>query len=411
MILKFPNFLKRLLSETEKSSAKKIDMSFKENDSITIGAEIELHILDKETLAPVDRADELIERLKVHSKQYVPELFKSFIEINSSPHASVYTLEEELRILIGLAREEADAMGLTLMGAGCHPFMHYMEVTARDYSRYGELLDRHKWLIRRWAVSGMHIHLGMKSALDCLRFMHFFEHFIPHLVALSASSPFWQSSDTGMHSYRSTISEALSTSSLMYTAKSWSEIVELVDRLERSKTIGSLKDLHWDIRPSPGYGTLEIRVFDMPTNLQDMIAICAFVHTMALWFSKHGDWLVSMPKPPMWMARENKWRATRDGLDAEIIKDYEGNTICIREDIFSQLNRINQTVRAKDYSLYIDNLKSIVENGSSAARQRIVFASSGSLKSVVAHNINELEAGSPIQPEISAEENTQKTLV
>lgn len=406
-MIKVPDFMRRLIgtipAETEETF-KKIDLSFKKNDSITIGAEVELHTLDKVTLAPVDRADDLIAQLSIHSKQYVPEFFKSFIEINSTPHASIYTLEEELTKLIRGAEVEADNLGLALMGSGCHPSMHYMEVTARDYSRYGELLDRHKWLIRRWAVSGMHIHLGMKSAVDCLRFMHFFEHFIPHLVALSASSPFWQSSDTGMHSYRSTISESLSTSSLMYTVNSWGEMTELVERLERSHTIGSLKDLHWDIRPSPGYGTLEIRVFDMPTNLQDMAAICAFVHTMALWFSKHGDWLSSMPKPPMWMARENKWRATRDGLDARIIKDYEGNTVCIREDILNLLKRIDQTVRAKDYSGYIDHLKSIVENGSSSTRQRQVFANSGSLKDVVAHNIQELRVGRPIQPQIPAEE-------
>jgi glutamate---cysteine ligase / carboxylate-amine ligase len=382
-----------------------LNLDFKSNESITIGIEVELQIIDKRSLSLCDRADELIERLKPHSDQYVPELFKSIIEINSSPHPTVHELGPEMERLLNTAQIEANAMGCALMGSGCHPIARYEELVTRTSERYEQLLDRNQWLMRRWMVSGMHIHLAMPSANECIRFMMFFEHYIPHLLALSASSPYWQSSDTGLESCRSIISEALPTASLIYTIDSWAGLVELVNSLKISKTITHLKDLHWDIRPSPGYGTLELRVFDMPTNLKDILAIAAFVHTLALWFSQQGDWLTSMPKPTMWMARENKWRAMRYGLDAEIIQNFEGQTICIKEDLQKLLTRIDEVVRAKNYSAHIDHLKTMIESGNSSLRQRCVFENTGSLEEVVRHNINEYQQGAPLYPSTSQAKN------
>jgi carboxylate-amine ligase len=404
-IQKLKSFLGNLILKPVPLKTNTINLDFKSNESITLGVEVELQIVDKNTLALSDKSDELIERLKVHSKQYVPEMFKSIIEINSSPHSTVHELAPELERLLTTAQMEASGLGCVLMGSGCHPFARYEELVTRSSERYDQLMDRNQWLMRRWMVSGMHIHLAMPSASECIRFMMFFEHYLPHLLALTASSPYWQGSDTGLESCRSIISEALPTASLIYTIDSWADMVELVNRLKVSKTITHLKDLHWDIRPSPGYGTLEIRVFDMPTNLKDILAIAAFVHTLALWFSQQGDWLTNMSKPPMWMARENKWRAMRYGLEAEIIQNLEGGTICIKEDLLKLLARMDEMVRAKNYGEHIDHLKSIIENGNSSDRQRRVFEHTGSLEDVVRHNIDEYQRGAPVYPETSSKKS------
>jgi carboxylate-amine ligase len=376
-----------------------LNLDFKENEHLTIGVEVELQIIDKKTFALADRSDELIEKLK-DKKQFVPELFKSIIEINSSVHKNLHELSPEMRELIGLVEKEADALGCAVMGSGCHPTMHYEDLGTREAEgkRYAQLVERNQWLMRRWMVSGMHIHMAMKSAEECMRFMLYFEHYIPHFIVLSASSPYWHGSDTGLRSCRSIISESIPTAALMYTVNSWPELQELVRNLTKSKAITSLKDLHWDIRPSPAYGTLELRVCDMPTNLQDVVAISAFAHTLALWFSNNGEWLTHMPKPQMWMARENKWRALRYGAEAEIVITPDGTTVPIKQDFEKIFERIAETAKAHGYIPYLEHLKTILAQGSSSDRQRAVFANTGSLQSVIAHNLKEFQEGLPVYP-------------
>lgn len=376
-----------------------LKLDFKENDSITVGVEVELQIIDKINYALADRADELIARLK-DKKQFVPELFKAIMEINSSVHKNVSDLVPELHNLMTMASKEAAEIGCVVVGGGCHPVMRYQDLETRESEgkRYAMLLERNQWLMRRWMVSGMHIHLAMKSAEECIRYMHFFEHYIPHFVVLSASSPYWHAQDTGLQSCRSIISESIPTAALMYTINSWPEMQELVKNLTKSKAITSLKDLHWDIRPSPAYGTLELRMSDMPTNLQDIAAIAAFAHSLALWFSNNADWLTHMPKPQMWMARENKWRALRYGADAEIIINHDGTTGPIRQEFEKIFERIGDTARLNGYSTHIEHLRQILAGGSSSDRQRRVFTNTGSLQSVISHNLLEFQEGRPIYP-------------
>lgn len=398
--------LKEALFPEKKSRAKSdtLDLEFKKNETMMIGAEVELQIIDNNSLELTDLSDDLIKRLQPQSKQFVPEWFKSLIEINSTPHKSANDLSKEFESLIKLALQEATAMNCHLMGSGCHPSTHYGDLEMRDHARYGLMLERNQWLARRWMVSGLHIHIGMPSATSCIRYMHFFEHFIPHFVALSASSPYWQRTDTGLDSCRSIVSESLSTAALMYTINSWPEMKELVKKLVRSKTITSLKDLHWDIRPSPVFGTLELRVCDMPTNIADIGAIVAFAHTLALWFSNNADWLSHMPKPPMWLARENKWRALRYGMDAEIITSDSGKTESLREDFSKIMDRIESTALAHNYGHHMEHLKTIIKNGNSSSRQKAVFANTGSFKDVIRHNIQELKQGTPVFPVATPQE-------
>ncbi|HCR85833.1 MAG TPA: carboxylate--amine ligase, partial [Alphaproteobacteria bacterium] len=285
---------------------------------------------------------------------------------------------------------------IKLSTTACHPFFSYKETVTYPSERYDELIDRNQWLSRRTNVYGLHVHIGMKNGEECINFINFFLRFIPHLLALSASSPFWQGDDTGLASCRPTTYEALPTAGLPYRFNSWNEFENLYRTLKACGSIKIMNDLWWDIRPSPKYGTLEIRSCDGVATLSETLGIVSFIHLLAHWFNDNSDWLHSVSQPAPWILRENKWRAMRHGLNAEIVTTSSGETKSIKTDILDWLNKLEPYSKKLHYNGYVDQLREVIEKGNSADRQRKVYEKTSSLKEVVKSNIAEFENLKPI---------------
>jgi carboxylate-amine ligase len=177
--------------------------------------------------------------------------------------------------------------------------------------------------------------------------------------------------------------------------RNWRDFENLYESLRKCGSIKTLKDLWWDIRPSPVFGTLEIRVCDGCATLYETLAIVAFVHTLAHWFTDHGNWLESVNYPPSWLSRENKWRVIRYGLDAELVMNTDGKTRLLREDMLEWLEKLKPYASKLGYNRYLTNLREIMKNGSSSERQRLRFAKTKRLEDVVELNIEELRHGMP----------------
>ncbi len=229
----------------------------------------------------------------------------------------------------------------------------------------------------------------MTSGEECIRFNNFFMYFLPHFLALSASSPSWQSIDTGLSSCRPTTYEALPTAGHPYHVKNWQEFENMCRALKACGSIKSLHDLWWDLRPSPNLGTLEIRDCDGVATLAEALAIIAFTQTLAYWFTDNGSWLESVAYPPYWLSRENKWCAIRHGLDAQLIMNTEGKSKPLREDILEWLDKLASYIKQLNYESYFLTLESIMNKGTSSERQRKILNKTGCLKEVVKHNIKE----------------------
>lgn len=368
---------------------------FAASDPLTLGAEIEIQLINPGTLALAPRAPELL-RASYKNERLVAEFFQSTIEsktgICRSVHDAAATLAPDLR---ELARNAA-ALEIGLCTTGCHPFAKYADCQVSEGDRYRELIDRHQWLTRRMTVYGLHVHVGMTSGQDCIRFQNSMLPYMPHLIALSASSPFWQGEDTGLASCRPTTYEALPTAGQPYPINNWREFEELVHVLTKSKAIASLKDLWWDIRPSPQFGTLEIRCCDGPATLAEALGLIAFVHMLALRLSHKIDGTRDVAPPPRWMLRENKWRAIRHGLDADLITDAQGSTRLLRDDVASLLDDMQPMIESLGYEPYVQTLRGILENGNSSTRQRSVFARRREIADVVRFNVREFCGGKPI---------------
>lgn len=414
MIIDFAKAIEGLKSRFSRQSAVTRSLveqlDFKPNKDLTLGVETELILLDRDGLMPLPLADD-IEKAFASSKNITPEAFLSIIEIITSVHKDAHGVETELTKLYADATRLAAEKNALLYAGGCHPLANPHHMKHRGTGRYAENVERFQIALRQWIACGMHIHIGMRSERDCMRFMNFFRHFIPHFTALSASSPFWQGEDTGLASYRAMLNEALPTASLLHSVKTWEDFQNMVKTLENAGVIQHIKDLWWDLRPSCGYGTLELRMADMPTNMQELKAIVAFAHALAHWFDEHGSWLTHMAPPRVWMARENKWRSLRHGLDAQLIKDGDGSTLAVREDLLIWCERLKETAAKLGYEKEMENLRTLVEKGPASNRQRAIWQQTGDVRTAVRHSLKEFEGGLPLYPALATTPTEEKELL
>lgn len=373
---------------------KKDEIQFVSHGVLTLGVEIELQIIDPQSCNLTPRAEELL-KASAHLKKVKPELHLNTIEVNTDKCNTVHDVEKDLNETFDGLDLVTDQLGVALATTASHPIAKYSDCIIFPNDRYMDLIDRNQWLTRRLNIFGMHVHIGMASGDDAIFFNNFFMNFLPHLLALSASSPFWQGTDTGLSSCRATAYEALPTAGQPYPVRNWRDFENLYESLKKCGSIKQLKDLWWDVRPSPGYGTLELRICDGCSTLYESLAIVAFVHALAHWFADHGSWFEFANNPPLWISRENKWRVMRHGLDAELVMNIDGKTKPIRDDMREWVEKLMPYAKKLGYQEYLADLLMMVERGPSADRQRAVFKHTGSLEDVVRLNMREFRARRP----------------
>lgn len=372
-------------------------LPFKQNTkTLTLGVEMEVQLIDPHSLRLAPKAQEILK--VVTHKKLTKEMFKSTLELITGVCENVQEVSIDLKGTLQEVQSICTEMDLLLAGTGTHPMADYNNRLISPSPRYHELLDKNQWLIRRMAVYGLHIHLGMANGDECIRFNNFFLHFIPHLIGLSASSPFWRGRDTGLDACRPTTYESHPTSGLPIVVDDWEAFNHLYAQLLQTGSIESMKDIWWDIRPSPGYGTLEIRICDGPATMYELECIVAWVHMLAHWFSDHQELFISKynTNPREWVIRENKWRGIRYGLQADLIDAVTLERLSMSEAIRNWLERLRPYAQKLEYQPYVEGIQTVLERGNSASRQRNIYASSRSTQDVVRHNVMEFQSGTPI---------------
>lgn len=369
-------------------------LQFIPNGHLTLGVELEIQLIDSLNLDLSPRALEIVKQAGPESK-IKPEIFQSMVEVNTGICENVDVVASDLTKSVSELYQLCRNLGISCSTTGTHPFAQYRQRLLFPSDRYNDLIDRNQWIAQRLSIFGLHVHLGMKSKEECISFMNFFQHFLPHLVVLSASSPFWQGQNTGLASSRLTVFEASPTSGHCQWQHSWESFEEQYFSLMRCGAINSTKDLWWDLRPSPHFGTLEIRVCDGTATLQELLGIIAFIHGLAHWFndlSPAEREISPFVQPlPLWLIRENKWRALRYGLDMQLITTTEGKTRPIKDAILEMLQSLQQVFGRLSYQKYDQYLRDIVTFGNSADRQQHCFSSSQDFHTVTKMNVLEFE--------------------
>lgn len=366
-------------------------MDFASSPRPTIGVESEFALVDSKTRELNNDAAEIIcelgENPRVHS-----ELLRNTVEIVSGVCDSVGQATADLRETLNLAQTIVRRRGMELFCAGTHPFSQWSAQQLTDGPRYAELIRRTQWWGRQMLIWGIHVHAGLSSAHKVMPIMSSLLVYYPHLLALSASSPWWGGQDTGYASNRAMLFQQLPTAGLPFHFQTWAQFEHFVADQKATGIVDHTDEIRWDIRPSPHLGTLEVRVCDGVPNLDELGALAALTQCLIVDLDRRLESGETLPTMPPWHVQENKWRAARYGLDAVIIQDADSNERLVTDDLDDVLNRLEPVAASLDCADELAAVAGIVKTGASYQRQRrVAEANDGDLRAVVDALIAELD--------------------
>ncbi len=363
--------------------------------TFTIGIEEEYQTVD-----PVTRDlrshihAEIIEKGKLILQERVKaEMHQSVVEVGTSVCATIKDAKEEVkklrRDMIRLAKEN----GLRLASAATHPFADWRAQEIYPDERYKNIVEDMQLVARANLIFGLHVHIGIEDREIAIQLMNHARYFLPHILALSANSPFWLGMDTGLKSYRCKVFDKFPRTNIPDYFPSYGEYENFVKLLIKTGCIDNAKKIWWDIRPHPFFSTLEFRVCDIPMRVDETIALAALMQaTLAKLYKLHaanqGFRLYRRA-----LVMENKWRAARYGINGKMIDWGKQKEVPIRDLILEYLDFVDDVVDELDSREEINYIRTILETGNGADRQLKVFQETGDLKKVVDYIIEETEVG------------------
>ncbi|GAA2889979.1 putative glutamate--cysteine ligase 2 [Actinoplanes cyaneus] len=362
-----------------------------------LGIEWEIACVDRRSGELTAAAPELLAKLGAADgfPHVTNELLTNTVEVVSAPHHRARDAVADLVRLVERVAAVAEPMGVDLISSGTHPFSQWFrQQVTPDKPRYDTLIDRTQWWGRQMMIWGVHVHVGVEDRRKVLPIIDGLLTYLPHFQALSASSPFWAGERTGYASNRALMFQQLPTAGLPPQLTEWSEYESLVADLQHIGVIEELNELRWDIRPSPKWGTIEIRTFDGISSPWEIGAIAALAQCLVEHFSRELDAGRDVPRMQPWFVRENKWRAARYGLDAIIIQNAAGDERLVTQDLAELVPRLAPVAEALGCAAELERLRDIVDGGASYQRQlQVAAAHHGSLKAVVSSLVRELRDG------------------
>ncbi len=258
-------------------------LPFKSSSLVSLGVELEFQIIDPHSFGLIPRAKDLMRTIKQgpYQKRIKPEITQGMIEINSSVHHSPSILLDELIDIRTFLLNIADQIKINFCGGGTHPFQKWTSLKIFPTSRFKNLSRQYRYLSKRSTVFGQHIHIGCRNSDDAIYLTHALARYVPHFIAISASSPFYQGVDTGYHSSRSNIFSAFPLSGVIPYLTTWKEFSEYFYKMRNLGIVETMKDFYWDIRPKPEFGTVEVRVFDTPLTFNKAVILAAYLQSLA----------------------------------------------------------------------------------------------------------------------------------
>jgi carboxylate-amine ligase len=364
-------------------------IEFRRNERPTVGVELELGLLDANTLALTSAYGLLGARLTADGHQseghsnFKPELMQCVLEINTSVCETIGDADRDLRSKLAVVESACDAIGLKLWWGATHPFSTWQEQRITPDDRYLMLVNLLQEMARRLVTFGLHIHVGVDSGDKAVMISDRIMRHLPTLLALSVSSPFWEGRPTGLQSHRSKVMEGLPTAGLPTLMRNWSEYVWLVNHMIETGFINTVREIWWDVRPHHGFGTVEVRVCDMPGNLQDTLALSALVQCLVKALSDEIDHGTYQHDSHPMMVQQNKWRAARFGNQAKLVDTNTYISASVEDTVARLVGLLRRTALELDCEKYLDHCLTMARKPSSAQRQLDLMAETNDPREVV----------------------------
>ncbi len=361
----------------------------------SLGIEVELALVDSESGALVCVAPDVLARVgEGHGDAEHPkikkELYQCTIEVITGVCSTVSEARADLAESMREVEQAAAESGAAIVGAGLHPFTPWHELSLSEGERYERLVSTIAWPARRLTTHGVHVHVGVRSGDKAVTTVNALSGYLPVFLALSASSPYWNGQDTGLASTRTKIFEAMPTTGLPPHLRDWAEFNVFLDTLIEAGAVETVREVWWDIRPHPGYGTVELRMCDSMPTLWEIAALAALAQSLVTEFDRMIDAGQEPEMPREWVRRENKWRAARWGVEADLVIDDAGHTQPLREIVHALVDRLMPIATELGCDAELADLRRIATGGPSYVRQRHVVTSGGDLPAVVHHLRTEL---------------------
>ena len=362
--------------------------------SFTLGVEEEYQIVDLQTRALRSHITQMLEDEASDALQLTPELHQSMVEVGTPVCRTPADIRRELVRLRGTMMGILQKDGLTIASAGSHPFSHWWDQEITPLERYVGVKQDMGDLAHRLLIFGMHVHVGVEDRELAIDIVNCARYFLPHLLALSTSSPFWIGRNTGLKSYRSSVFRGFPRTGVPTRMTGWSEYEQYIETLTETGSIPNGSKIWWDVRPHWKYPTIEFRVCDACTRVDEAVCIAALVQALAykLWKLRRDN--LSWRDYSSRLIEENKWRAMRFGLSGKLI-DFGRRTEKPAADLVREFvdDFLGDVVDELGSRKEIEHVYRILAEGSSADRQLATFERTGSLESVVDQLIAETAEG------------------
>ena len=345
-------------------------VKFQVSKPFSLGVEIELQILDRESLNLVPKAPDILNMVPNGLKERIKhEFIRSMLEVNTEVCANMNEVKENLAHLIKEAEKLAHKNNCLLFATSLHPFARYSGQELTSHPRYSRLMNELQLVGRRFITQGLHVHVGMTDREAAIRVCDNIRLFLPILLALTCSSPYYQGIDTGLQSYRAKLFEALPLAGMPDQLESWDKYLEMVTLLINTGIITGVRDLWWDVRPHPDFGTIEIRICDLPSRFNEILAIVALIQGLVANLTESDKHL----NPNMQVLKSNKWQAARYGLKGRFVHPLLQKKISMLEAAGEIFTKAEPNMEQLGTSHYLSELHQVVESGTSADQQRKIF--------------------------------------
>ena len=342
--------------------------AFQKSKALSLGVELELQLVNTHDFDLAPYAEDM---LRMMSKiqlpgAVVPEMTSSMIEISTGVCQSSAEVLSQLTPIRDALVKCADKLNIAVVGGGTHPFQQWHERRIYDKPRFRELSELYGYLSKQFTIFGQHVHVGCPDADTALLTLHRMSRYIPHFIALSASSPYVQGQDTAFDSARLNSVFAFPLSGRAPFALTWDDFTVFFNKMTHTGVVKSMKDFYWDIRPKPEFGTIEIRVFDTPLTIERASALSGFVQSLAAWFMREEPF---MPTEDDYLVYTyNRFQACRFGLDAVYVDPATGSHMPLRDHILLTMGQIEGHAASVGATPALGLLRRSVEQADNDAR-------------------------------------------
>jgi carboxylate-amine ligase len=354
-----------------------MDVNYGSSAPFTLGVEEELQLVSAESFELTSRYAEVFGEAARSDERIKAELLQSTVEVATKPARSVGEAIAEAGELRRRAHSEAEASGVAVISAGTHPFSRYEHQDVTEEPRYADLVESLQWAVARQLIFGLHVHVGLESAQQAIAVANALRTWLPELLAASANSPFWHGRDTGLGSTRSKVFDTMPRSGIPPAFASFEEFELLVDRGVRTGSWDDYTFIWWDLRPHPRLGTIEIRICDAQTRLENTAVLIALVQSLVATLAERYEREGTLPIQPRPLIEENKWRAARFGLEATLVDLERDEERPARAALRALADLAAPAAKRLGCADELELLEALLERGDGAHEQRAVHEAAG----------------------------------